>query len=387
MEVVALVGVALVVLGILWRVMRPGVELPGPLELRLAGPKPPTGSPPSAVAKESQQESEWAVDVENADRKPELARQREPDTGASAAAFAQGGADHSAPTLAPSASAQWQRPSERILLRIPVRVSGTDADGNSFTEDTFTLVVHRQGATVILRNSPRLGDQITVTNLVTLRSCPFQVCRSLQNFPGAMREWGVECLEPNPNFWQIYFPEKTQPPAPADNISVMLECAACHSREMAELSMERFRTMIEREELTRDCPQCHAATEWKLGFIESDKEYAFLPSLESEISRDSLPTRRVARREERLILRLRVHIKHEDGRAESTITENVSESGLCCASSMEMQVGDVVLLTGWVGQAASEADTPARIVWRGVRNAKGKTLYGMLRESHESPAT
>jgi len=54
---------------------------------------------------------------------------------------------------------------------------------------------------------------------------------------------------------------------------------------------------------------------------------------------------------------------------------------------MEMQVGDVVLLTGWVGQAASEADTPARIVWRGVRNAKGKTLYGMLRESHESPAT
>jgi hypothetical protein len=51
-----------------------------------------------------------------------------------------------------------------------------------------------------------------------------------------------------------------------------------------------------------------------------------------------------------------------------------------------MQVGDTVILTGWVGRAASEINTPARIVWRGEMKVKGKILYGMQLESHPSPA-
>ena len=387
MEVVALVGVALVVLGMLWRVMRPRAEAPNHVVPPMAGSEPATGSQPSPVAEESRQESQLGFGVENADRMPEFAHQREHDAGAGAASFTEGGAVHSAPTFTPSMSAQWQRPSERILLRIPVRVAGTDAEGKFFTEETFTLVVYRHGASISLRNLPRPGDRITITNVATLQSCPFRVCGSLQNFPGAMQEWGVECLEPAPTFWQIHFPEKVRQPSPEDEIDVMLECAACHSREMAELSLAQFRSTIEQEVLTRDCPKCHGATEWKLGFIESDIEYAFIPSLASEASRDSLPAHPEERREERLIVRLRVCIKHQDGRTEDTTTENVSESGLCCASSMEMQVGDNVLLTGWVGQAASEINMPARIVWRGVVNVKGKTLYGMQLESHQSPAT
>lgn len=386
MEVVALVGVALVVLGIFWRVMRPGTRAPNSVVPRMAGSEPATGSQPSPVAKEPRQESQLGFDGEDADRMPELAHQREHDAGAGAASFTEGGAVHSTPSLSPSVSVQWQRPSERILLRIPVRVAGTDAEGKFFTEETFTLVVHRHGASISLRNSPRPGAQITITNVATLQSCPFRVCGSLQYFPGAMQEWGVECLEPTPTFWQIHFPEKAQQPSPQDNIDVMLECAACHSREMAELSLAQFRSTIEQEVLTRDCPKCHGATEWKLGFIESDIEYTFIPSLGSETSRDTLPTRPQERREERLIVGLRVCIRHEDGRTECTITENVSESGLCCASSLEMQVGDTVILTGWVGRAASEINTPARIVWRGEMKVKGKILYGMQLESHPSPA-
>ena len=46
------------------------------------------------------------------------------------------------------------------------------------------------------------------------------------------------------------------------------------------------------------------------------------------------------RREERRIVQLPILIKHDDGRAESTTTEDVSKSGIRCCANMSLKVGE-----------------------------------------------
>jgi len=47
------------------------------------------------------------------------------------------------------------RQSERVLLRVPIEVSGKGPDGNVFSEKAFTLVINRHGAQIRLRNALR----------------------------------------------------------------------------------------------------------------------------------------------------------------------------------------------------------------------------------------
>ena len=90
------------------------------------------------------------------------------------------------------------RRSDRVLIRIPLQVSGKDLEGNSFTERAQTMVINRNGASFVLRNSLVPEERITVKNLQTGQSCRFRARRGSKDLPGGLREWGIECVEPAP---------------------------------------------------------------------------------------------------------------------------------------------------------------------------------------------
>lgn len=293
---------------------------------------------------------------------------------------AEGGTDWTqAPTKVPAIVAKEHRRSERMLLKIPVHVAGIDVHGKSFEERTFTLSISRYGACIWLRNSPRQGDPVTVTNMGTRQSCVFRLCESGTDPSGEVTGWGIECLEPHYNFWQIRFPDKPPEPSPQENITALVVCATCHSREVAELSVAQYQYMLERGSMKRDCPDCGAATEWK--FILVEMGTAATPE---ETSAVSLPSGEEKRREKRILAKLPIRLRHpEDGRIESTLTENVSKSGVCCAASMELNVDNVILLTFEYGAGPSEDENPARIMWRRSMGKNRKTLYGIRLERKE----
>ena len=112
-----------------------------------------------------------------------------------------------APSNIPRALSQPQGPSERILVKIPVDVSGIATNGEAFIERTFTLAIAPNGAYISLRNSPRPREPITITNIGTRQARAFRICDSDVDPASGVVAWGVECVEPAPNFWQIRFPE------------------------------------------------------------------------------------------------------------------------------------------------------------------------------------
>ena len=109
---------------------------------------------------------------------------------------------------APSGS--WQldtgrRRSMRVLLSVPILVTGTTRDGKKFEEETRTLVVNAHGALITLSAPLKSEQKITVAHKLTQES---RECRIVYmgNSQAGKTQMGIEFTKPSPAFWQIDFP-------------------------------------------------------------------------------------------------------------------------------------------------------------------------------------
>src|SRR5215472_9730081 len=57
-----------------------------------------------------------------------------------------------------------QRRSERVLVDLPILVSGESADHGAFQEETFTVTVSAHGALVMLATKVTIGQKVVLTN-------------------------------------------------------------------------------------------------------------------------------------------------------------------------------------------------------------------------------
>jgi hypothetical protein len=110
----------------------------------------------------------------------------------------------STPNIRPTQAAN-QRRSQRILLAVPVRVSGKRANGAPFVEHAMTLIVNAHGALLQLEEPVREGQALSVRNVITGEETPCKVVDLSPGTEGA-GEIGVEFIEPNPRFWRVSFP-------------------------------------------------------------------------------------------------------------------------------------------------------------------------------------
>jgi hypothetical protein len=272
------------------------------------------------------------------------------------------------------------RGSERVLLRIPIRVEGRDTLGNAFDETTHTLVVNQSGGLIVVPHPLELGTVIKITNLKNQISCSFQVAmhaaRSLSGTP----EWGVKCLEPERDIWGVHFPMRTEEPSQAELIHVLLECQECLSREMAALTVQQYRKLAAQSSLPRPCPKCRATTDWTFGFIEAEVEEV-LPSLPAPSAPGVVAQGgEEKRREKRLVVKLPLGVRLADGSEETSTTENISKSGLCFACNLEMQVGGRVYVSVGLDSPEERRDIPARVMWRRPAKERGRAFYGVRLE-------
>jgi len=152
-------------------------------------------------------------------------------------------------------------------------VKGKGPEGKPFQEKTFTLVVNRDGARISLNNTLRPGDELSITNLQSKISCPFRVVQRTSDTLGeGAPEWGVECLEREVNFWGINFPTKASATVQPELVDALLECAQCHSRELAQLALEQYRELISQSSVTRNCVKCNGQTLWSFGLLRSKRK-------------------------------------------------------------------------------------------------------------------
>lgn len=98
-----------------------------------------------------------------------------------------------------------RRRSMRVLLSLPIVVTGKNHRNEDFQEETKTLVVNAHGALIALAAPVAPGQQIALQNKATHES---RACRVVHvgNANAGKIQLGIEFLQPSPTFWQIDFP-------------------------------------------------------------------------------------------------------------------------------------------------------------------------------------
>jgi hypothetical protein len=283
----------------------------------------------------------------------------------------------------PNVEGSENRRSERPLLRIPLQVEGSDADGKPFKERTSTILINRTGARISLKNSVRPGDQITITNLLMQQSSAFRVIGRIEKSIGLDPEWGVEGVEPIEAFWGVIFPEKREDLPTENIIDALLECRECHVREMAKLVIDDYRELNTQGSLKRDCPKCRAEREWVLGTVDVSLEDAKPRSLDPAYSSTATHQEPQKPRAKRYVVMLPVRTRHWEGGEEVTRTENLSHMGMCFSSNLVMKEGDTVFLTVGGLPEDQQVEVAARIAWR--RPLGSKSLYGVRLSDPKQP--
>jgi hypothetical protein len=98
-----------------------------------------------------------------------------------------------------------QRRSQRVLLAVPMEVSGKRADKTSFAEATRTIIVNSHGALMQLKEPVKSGQILTLKNDATgeqINVTAVDVFSGQEGVP----EVAIEFCEPCPRFWRVTFP-------------------------------------------------------------------------------------------------------------------------------------------------------------------------------------
>src|SRR5712692_8369012 len=121
--------------------------------------------------------------------------------------------------LAESRETSWlaanRRRSQRVLMTIPVRVSGKTDTGLPFGEETHTRAISAHGALILMSTQVYRGQRLTLSNVQTKAALECVVAH-IDRSQGEHPQAGVEFTLPNPMFWHVAFPPKDWTPRHPD---------------------------------------------------------------------------------------------------------------------------------------------------------------------------
>jgi len=108
-----------------------------------------------------------------------------------------------------------RRRSQRVLMTIPVRVSGLNVLGSPFEEETHTRAISAHGALILMSTQVHRGQRLTLANIQTKAALECVVAH-IDRSQGQHPQAGVEFTLPNPIFWHVAFPPKDWTPRHPD---------------------------------------------------------------------------------------------------------------------------------------------------------------------------
>jgi len=104
-----------------------------------------------------------------------------------------------------------RRRSQRVLMQVPIRIRGKDAQGQDFEEFTETLAINAHGALVLLTARLTSGGAVHVRHSKTEEEQECHVA-FLGPVRGGKAEIGLEFTAPRPAFWRVAFPPEDWSP-------------------------------------------------------------------------------------------------------------------------------------------------------------------------------
>jgi len=108
-----------------------------------------------------------------------------------------------------------RRRSQRVLMTVPVRVSGKSAAERPFEEETHTRAISAHGALILVSTPVWRGLRLNLSNVQTKAALECVVAH-IDKRPSHRTQVGVEFTLPNPMFWHVAFPPKDWTPRHPD---------------------------------------------------------------------------------------------------------------------------------------------------------------------------
>jgi len=117
--------------------------------------------------------------------------------------------------IAESRETSWlaanRRRSQRVLMTLPIRVSGQRGAGLAFEEATHTRAISAHGALILVSTEVHRGQRLTLSNVQTKAALECVVAH-IDRKQSSQPQVGVEFALPNPTFWHVVFPPKDWTP-------------------------------------------------------------------------------------------------------------------------------------------------------------------------------
>jgi hypothetical protein len=255
---------------------------------------------------------------------------------------------------------QRVRRSDRITLELPLQVSGADAKGLGFVEDTQTEVVSRHGAKILSRHQMGRDQEIVIRCLATGKEADARIVGQVGEEPRGYY-YGVGFLDPEANIWDIEFPPLTE--SEQAIARVLLECTRCHSRELVYLDALEAEVLEVSKSLSRPCKRCTDTGVWKLSMPESTGPQ-LPPTHPPTVLEDSAgPPKRTQneRKEVRVRVKMTACIRHPYLGEEIVTADSASRGGFSFRSSKRYGTGSLIDVAMLYTRDGANIFIPARI--------------------------
>jgi PilZ domain len=263
------------------------------------------------------------------------------------------------------------RRSDRVPVELPIVVTGTDAMGAGFLEQTITVMVGRHGAKILLMRKLVPDQEINVRCLKTAVESDARIVGQIGSEAGK-HYYGVELLDAGANLWGIDFPEQSESDRAVGR--VLLECVRCHSQELTYLDEFEVEVLETNQSLSRPCRRCTDTSVWKKSAPREGAELPPPPPLREERPRRT----RNDRKHVRLDLKVEVCIRHPQLGQEVATTVNVSRGGFRFRSSKGYGEGWVIEAALPYSKSGANIFTPARVVYMGELPGEKAYIYGVM---------
>jgi PilZ domain len=223
--------------------------------------------------------------------------------------------------------------SDRISVEMGIVVNGSDLLGRVFMTDGKTIVVGRQGANIMLARKLAPQQEINVRCVETSKEAVARVVGQIGQVDDDY-SYSVEFLNPDANLWGIEFPPIAEGEEAVGR--VVLECGACHTRELTYLNESQLEVLETNNSLARHCKRCADYTVWKKSSVEVGATEA--PAAAPQPPPVYKRTENL-RREHRREVRVTTCIRSQEYNDDIVMSRNASRGGLCFESTRPYSKG------------------------------------------------
>jgi hypothetical protein len=277
----------------------------------------------------------------------------------------------------PFPAAKNVRRSERILISLPISVSGKVEKTQRFFKEGRTLGVSRYGATIAVDLDFRAGQNLIIQCADANEQAEAQVVEKIKDQPQG-HVYGIKLLEPAVTLWGITFPPFVESQKAV--VRVLLRCITCRQLEVAYLNDFDTKGFVAHCSLARFCFKCSNWTTWNRPYGEmlTAPSFPLRPESQGQNSGAVLePDDHDKRSHERIRLDAIGCIRHPPLGDEIVLVVDLAPGGVRFCSANKYAEGAHVELATPYSSKAPNIFAPARIVSYKKCLENALTEYGL----------